>query len=281
MSGRYATSNRELGQYPLSIATSLAIESICGIHPEPPMKGIPVRDYQELWINLRTLYRNLMGSIHKESIGSVSAEELAEALSFEMDQIRKIIGDASLNKTSVVVYLSDYNGLEGKYRHAVLRRDNTDKQKEYTAILEKTFTLLLRPENGESVLTFDLKLKPKTRSNALILTNYAYDLLSHKEFNGLALLESHTGKIKTSEQWYTKYQSGKDLPNIPFREDLLQIFGDSETFVPMNIKLRKDIMELATKYKWSSLTTRDKIAANVATLLNPFARDLIKDILMS
>jgi hypothetical protein len=37
---------REVSGLPLSIATSLAIESACGVHPEIPVKAAPALDFQ-------------------------------------------------------------------------------------------------------------------------------------------------------------------------------------------------------------------------------------------
>lgn len=275
-----SVSSRAVGQFPLSIATSLALEGAIGIHPDHSVKKNHLIKYNELWINVRTLYRNLMGSLDKDVAGSIHPSELAETIITEMDTIESVVREYSQG-TKVVYYISNYRGIETKYKHAVPRLDNTEGQKLYTAMSTKTIGLLLKSNNGQSgILVFDLKLKPSNVPTTLILTNYAFDLVSSKNFTKLSLLESHTGIIKDRDKWHTKYHGGKDLPMIPFREDLLTIFGDSSHFRPMSIKLRNEIIEVATKYHWSAITTKEKIIFSINTITNPWAKDLIRDILI-
>ena len=280
-----ALNEREMGQYPLSVATSLALESATGIHPEVQHKEIPIKQIRLFWVNVRTLFRNMMGSLSKDDQGGVVAEELAKAILEEMDQIVAIVKEHSGSLTKVVFYVSDYASLEVRYRKAVPRMDNTPKQKEYTAIQTQTIGFIQKWYDKErapyELKFFRLKLENSDKNmKAMILTHYAFDLCSRREFEDLVLLESHTGAVKKYAQWYTKYTGGKELSMIPFREDFLQVFGDSETFRPMDIKLRKDLIEVATKYGWTPVTTRDKIVFSIEQIKNPYARDILKDILV-
>lgn len=276
--------DRAMGALPLSIATSLAIESACGIHPEIKVPKAPILGYQELWINLRTLFRNLLGSLDKEAYKRAMPNVLALALEEEMDQIRSIIKEYSNDRCEVVFYVSNYKDIERRYPHAVVRRDNTENQKSYTILLTATFQILLKrhEKSPESMINvFDLKLhNAKGKKKAMIITHYAFDLLSHKAFEQLSLLESHTGKIKEQSQWYTKYYEGNKLSRFPFREDFVQIFGDSETFRPGDNNLRRDLMAIAEKYNWNALITHDKIVYGINQLSNPYYRDVMKEILV-
>jgi len=275
-----AISARAIGQYQLSIATSLAIESLMGIHPEIKVSKPPINEFKELWVNVKTLFRNLMGSMHKDSAAQADRAELVEALWYECETIRAIIKEGTTRPTNVVFYVSDYKGMESKYKHAVLRRDNTDKAKDYTQTQNKVIERLLK-EHPENFLTFDLKLKATQKVNTVILTHYPYDLFSRKEFLNLVLLESHTGALKTPDMWYTKYYEGKDIPFIPFREDLIQIFGDKEHFRPMDIKIKREVIELAQEKRWSAVTTTEKIKSNINDMKNPMSKAIIKDLLIS
>jgi hypothetical protein len=274
-----AIAERAVGQFPLSVATSLAIESACGIHPEIQVARAPILKYPTMWVNARTLFRNFMGSLPKDAARGIVSEDIAEVVAEEMDQIESIIRDYSNGRTQLVFYYSNYANMERKYKHAVLRMDNTPKQKEYTAIHNNAMEMLIK-HLGKRLLVFELKLRPETRPQTLLLTHYAYDLVSNPAFASLALLESHTGAIKERAQWYTKYYQGKELPMIPFREDFLQVFGDNEHFRPMDIRLRRELIDVATKYKWSAVTTKDKILYGINQMQNPYARDLLKDILV-
>jgi hypothetical protein len=275
---------RAVGQYPLSIATSLAIESANGIHPELPVSSPPILEYEELWINLRTMFRNFVGSLDKVTAGMLHAAEAVDSLEDEMEQIGHIIQESSSSRCKVIYYLSNYARMETKYPFAVVKRDNTPKQMEYTAILNKTLDILLeRHKDRRDIRVFERKISPpqSPTPKALVITHYAYDLLSAKAFRSLTLLESHTGRIKHRALWYTKYANGRDLVMLPFREDLLQVFGDSECFRPMDAKLRKEIVDIATRFNWNSVTTTDKVRLGLEFIQNPYHREVIKSIVTS
>ena len=275
-----AIATRVLGQYPISVATSLAFESACGIHPEIMVTKPPLLEFTQLWVNVRTLFRNFLGALDKDTVKGVSPPECAEAIAAEMTQISEIIREASADRCQVVFYLSDYTGMERKYPHAVLRMDNTVIQKEYTVLQKQSLEQLLKMLPPGEVKLFELKLQPPPGTpKAMILTHYAYDLLSHKEFAELVLLESHTGRIKRRAQWYTKYHNGKELTMFPFHEGLMQVFGDSETFRSGDSKLRKDLIEIATKYQWTALTSREKMMYGIDQMVNPYARVIMRNIM--
>jgi hypothetical protein len=280
-----AIAEREVGQYPLSVATSLALEGACGVHPDhdPKVKKAPLLDYGELWINLRTLFRNFMGALPKEVQGGVVPRQLDEGIRDEMDQIKRIVQEFTHNHCKVVFYVSNYAGMKEKYPHAKLRGANTDKQQEYMEIKNQTLELLLKSleqQGGEDIRVFKLKLFPQQQAKTLIFTHFAYDLLSWKAFSSLDLLESNTGNVKKRAQWYTKYQNGRELSMIPFREDFIQVFGDSRTFFQMPIRIRRQVIELATKYNWSAVTTDEKIRQNIGQLEDLETRKLLLEILV-
>ncbi len=269
-------------QFPLSIATELAIESACGTHPDLKVRSAPILEFDEFWVNLRTIFRNFMGALDPDVARGVMPVHIAGALMEEMDIIELAIGNYSNGRCKVVFYLSNYKDMERHYRHARVRGDSTDKQKSYRATMNSTMENLLEMI-PERIRGSDLHIGDKTTHNtvALILTNYAFDLLSNRSFKDLVLLESHTGHIKERAQWYTKYQNGKELSMMPFREDLLQVFGDSETFSPMDIKLRKSLIEIAVLKRWSATTTTDKIRASLKEMPNQFAAELVRQVLTS
>lgn len=270
---------RATGQYPLSIATSLALESACGIHPDIQVPKPPILAYQELWINVKTLFRNLMGALDKTTASMVSHHEMGGTLIEEMEVIRSIIADVSYN-TKVQFYINELLNMEEKYPHAYLREDHTPKQKEYTAILNNTIESFL-DRNVELGIALSVRtLRVQVPTTAMILTHVPYDLFSRKLFNELVLLESHTGTIKKFPQWYTKYFNGKELTMLPFREDLIQVFGDTETFRPMPLKVRNEVIELAKRDNWTAVTTRDKILYGINTLEDKELKELLWNILV-
>lgn len=272
-------SERAIGQLPLSIATSLALESAFGIHPDIKVSAAPILSYNEMWINLKTLFRNFEGSLQKNA--TVSILETAEGMLEEIDKIKELVSEYTNGKTKVIFYATNYSGMEAAYKHAQIRGDTTLLQKENTDRYTKAVGYVLKSHKDDpDFRVFDRKLKGDNLPKVLILTHIPYDLVSHKLFTELVLLESHTGKIKNKSLWYTKYLNGNDLAIIPFREDLLQVFGDKETFKPMNIDFRNSVIAVAEKYKWSSATTTDKIKYGINTMLNPYAKQVLNSILI-
>lgn len=284
---QHILSDREVGQYPLSIATSLALEGATGIYPERETHRNHLVEYDEFWVNLRTLYRNAYNAVGRESQDKITASAMLEALMQEIETLETIVLEKTSLSMKIVYYVSNYAGMAKKYPKAVLKEPRTDKQRMYAQVQKLTITALLEElgkQGGRDVRVFDLKLTPKnpaqTYGKALILTHYAYDLFSRTAFSDLELLESHTGVIKPRAQWYTKYTDGKGLSMIPFREDLIQIFGDSELFSAWNIKERRQLIELATERKWHAMTTLSKIRSDLGYLKNPYLIAQVSSVLM-
>lgn len=259
---------RTLGFFQLSVATSLAIESAVGIHPDlPPPRSMPIRQFKEVWINLRTLYRNIMGAMSKDIAAAIAAPDVAQIMIEEMRIIPDMLGHYAGYPVTVKYYFNNLNRLEHKYPEAHLRKDTTPRQQQYTQTLGDVIKILLHNYPQEFMVVNDQL--PGNAVSTLIITHVVYDLLSEKNFGNLVLLESHTGRIKPKALWYTKYYDGKTLSMIPFTEELLQVFGDIETFHPLDVKLRKAIIELATHRHWSSVTTRARIVDGINELKNP------------
>lgn len=268
-----AVSDRVIGAYPLSIATSLAIEGGLGNHPDRKVEGQPLLKYDAIWVNLKTLFRNLFNAIEKDRLGSVKAEDLYGALVQEIFQFRNIVQQESGGKIEVIYYMSDYRGMEYKYPKAILRTDTTPNQLGYTKAMIDTLGLYVKNHQGE-YKSYALKMTDKDNRKLLILTHYPYDLFA-EAMPGRALLESHTGAVKERHLWYTKYLNGKELASIPFREDFIQIFGDQEHFRPLGLGMRKALLELANQYNWSSVTTLDKIRYGLSTMRDHYMKDQI------
>lgn len=278
-------SERAIGQLPLSVGTALAIESAIGIHPEIKVNEPPIKHYTEFWVNLKTLYRNMMGSLQGDAHNFVLGGAVGEEIRHEMDRIDSIIGDEF--NVDVIYYVCNYDHLAQEYPNARIRVDTTPKQKFFTRTMTEALKYVIVSEqppphmNIESrVRVFSKTIKPKKSVKTLMLTHIPLDLCSAKHFGELTLLESYTGVIKEKAQWYTKYLNGKELTHVPFREDLLQVFGDHEMFSPYPIENRRELLEVAEKYKWTSLTTLDKMRYSIDQLKNPYFKAKLKAMLI-
>lgn len=272
-------SYREVGKYPISIGTSLAIESITGIHDEHLGK-VDVIEYDCLWLNLRTLLRNLLGAMKSVDGPTPSARDCAEALVSEIETITQTVSDVSINRCKVMCYYSNYSEVDRKHKGATTRVFNTTKQKETfnvsKEILMKLFQMI-KDRNIPFMGINDL-ITGQAPSKNLILTHYAYDLLANSANFKLTLVESHTGAVKGKALWHTKYLDGRNLPMIPFNRLFLQVFGDKETFRPMDPKMRKEIVDIATKYRWNSNTSMSMVMYGISQMKNHFAQDFLKNL---
>lgn len=279
-------SGRTTSAFAVSVGTSLALESI--FYSEAPSidpdRAIPqkvdITDYQEFWINVLTLFRNAHGSLTKEGSAKVLPREMIQIMEDEVEIISSIVSQQSNNRVKVVFYACSYQDFESKYPHARVRKLTTDNQKSYYALQLATMNGFLKDhQNDPNFKIFKDKLKTETKPKALLLSHIPYDLLSEKQFRELHLIESHTGLLRKPSSWYTKYYDGKNLPPMPFNEGLLQVFGDRETFSVMDLKLKRELIELAKECRWTPATTRDKLKYDITKLKNPYYVTILRDLL--
>ncbi len=266
--------SRTISAFPLSIGTSLAFESLFEgpLDPYDREREIPqrvdIKDYKTFWIHIGTLFRNIVGAMTKEDNQIVTVKELKETLAFEIEMIESILAVEGGDTCKPMFYYSDYHSLYKGHHHQSIRMrtDTTDNQKQYRAKYLKVIEEYLKEnKDKENLFKFDKEIKPLTFTSSLILTHYAYDLLSRPRFSKLDLLESHTGILKPRHLWYTKYYNGKTLSMIPFQRKLLAIFGDHELFHPMDIRFRRLIIEIATNRGWTAFTTEDKVLYDLSS----------------
>lgn len=276
--------SRAVSGFALSIGTGLAFESIFNTTQpvyDPERKAPPkvnLKDYTHLWVNVGTLYRNMVGACKSADVPGISDKEFKDALALEMETIESLCKNEGSGLITPVFYFCTYASLYNNPGHKsiVLRNANTEKAKVYIAKLMSAIKML---EKEHLITVLDSDLNPPFNQKALILTNIAWDLVSAKHFNRLDLIESHTGVLKNRSKWNTKYHKYKDLSNLPFNSKLLKIFGDSEIFTPMLTSLRDLILDVAVKGKWTVLTTKDKMMLDLDMYCNDkFVVQVIKSL---
>jgi hypothetical protein len=281
-----ALANRATGAFPISIATSLAIESFAtGTQaPYDPERKIPqfinISDYDSIWINLFTLYRNIVGALPSKGADAVVVGDIWHVLEFETDLLKRLIEEKSFGKTKVIFYASEYKGLALKHPNAKLKENKTEKQIVYAAIMEKTVNYFIQQQaKSDNIKVFERLIKPAKPTKSLIITHYAYDLLADKHFEKLDLLETHTGILKTNALFYTKLTDGKDLMRIPFGAWSLQVFGDSTLFSSLGSAIKKQIIDLSNQYQWNNRTTKDRLLMSFDSLPDKFTASILKKML--
>lgn len=288
--------NMTSGQLPLAIGTSFAIESSLGILDKDnfnsennpsvkdrinqqtniPVKGkAPVASVREVWINIRTLFRNIYNAL-EPSVKDVLTPPLAmDAVINEMTQVVNVYAQYS-NNIKVIFYVCSHRGMDKVFPHALHKGVNTDKQKHYLELEQHVAFYSI--EKFNNIKKFDVKFKG-THPPAIILSHVSVDLLWKSCFESLMLLESHTGNIKKSSEWNTKLTNGKNMPFMPFNFFTIQVFGDNGTFFsPMSHGIKNTVIELATTRRWTPVTTRDKIVADIKTIRDIPVQRLLSDV---
>lgn len=272
-------SSRDKGHYSISMGTSYALEGALGTGPNdkktnPP----PIKEYDAVWINVFTLFRNLLAAIKKEALQTIQPSELLPGL------IEDIYGTVyALEKAKhglrPVFYLNDYRTVTKVYSHAKLKQSITAWQQMMDGLQVETLRLLVASRLEVDVKSFGLKITgdhPKT----LMLTHMALDLLNSAAFKKLDLLESFTGEIKPKAKWYTKFTTKEHMERMPFNGFTLQVFGDQSTFFsPQPAKIKKAVIAIAEAQHWTPLTTMEKIKVNVKKYPDTEIREVLLSLL--
>lgn len=243
------------GQYQVSIGTSLALETLFGINENvKPTNPLPYTQYDNLFVNIRTLVRNLYGAVSKELKVQWSAQHYLKKVLEELRNIPLIISDQSHDKLSVIYYFCEYTHLSREFPHANLKKTR-DQASHYDNIEAYVIDNVKRfvKQGKLNVMICDVKV-PMPEERNLILTHFPVDLVPYSTSRNLDLLESHTGTIKNRHKWYTKLK-GKDMERIPFSRKTIQIFGDGRTFSGVTPKEKKAVMDFSEANRWNQTTT--------------------------
>ena len=105
---------RSTSSFPLSVGTGLALESLFEPTQEriDPERIIPAKvditQYDQFWINLFTLTRNLLQAIPAEYLLNVSAQAMADSVAMEIDVMQSLLSSYS-NKTELKLYACTYD----------------------------------------------------------------------------------------------------------------------------------------------------------------------------
>lgn len=255
---------RETGAFPLSIGTSLALEGILQRHPNQARMPPGYKRVRGVWVNLRTLVRNFYASLTTAQQKEITVEQAIELLIEECRTIPTVLSHETKNSLSVMLYVTDFSETKWLYPNAKYWEPNTEKQRFRHNLEHFTLIALIEHLDAEGISYTVVKKRPPTTSGVVaLLTHYPHELLWRFQFDGLFLLESHTGKLKSYTQWRTKLKGVKDEDHIPFNDFTLQLFGDGTLFDAYPKKLRDEVRQLADIRNWTGVTTLEKIQSDV------------------
>lgn len=250
--------NRELGDFPVSIGTSLALGTY--LVPEettdksletPIVPPEPLEKYSLLMINVRTIIRNARSSFEEIP----TQKELDRVVEEDMVNIISIFQNQSIEiKFYINTFISIYRNKKYTSR---LRRRSTKRQIEVDTLEKNTLKRYIEADN---VLVKDNPKAVPGYDSVIYFTHVPLDLVVHTGYRKFASLRSHTGEVREKSDLHKYYFQTKNVPydNLPFTMFLLSCFGDSVTFKPHPVKIRKEIVLLGIK-KWNVRTTSSTI----------------------
>lgn len=275
---------RSVSSFPISIGTAIALESIFAprIEQYDPNRQIPntidLTKYSYMYFNVLTLFRNMQGAMDKETFLIARDTELIDVINQEMEVIKSLFNVEGHGICTPIFFIPTYEYFykNSKFRMIKFREDKTEFQKIYTGKQSKVLFELLKTKNVEKI---NVELPVYGNKNALLLSHIPLDLLNYKHFNILDLLESHTGKLKSRHTWNSKYFPipDVDMNMFPFNRKLLMLFGDKTIIHPSDIRIRKQIADIAKTRHWTTMTTLDKINLDISlTIKEPMVLEFLK-----
>lgn len=257
---------REVGQIPVSIGTSLAFEGLLGIHPNTELKQpLDVKSVKEVWVNLRTLARNFHSAIPTDKQHQTNPDDAVSILFQELQTIPIALAQYG-SKVKVRWYIASKDAIKWEYPKASFKEAKTPKQMAYEVFERYVAIELLQRLKEDRIDVMEIDKAPtRTQGTVALITHYPHELLWKQHFDRLLLLESHTGKIKPYNLWYTKLNGVSADSPIPFTKFTLQVFGDSVIIEPQPKAIKAQLKQLATTRRWTPVTTQDKIYHDITT----------------
>jgi hypothetical protein len=247
---------RSIGEtIPVSIGTAIALEQFVD---SQEMQSA----YNSLWINVRTIFRNLVGSYEKTPT-KLQTGPILDAFEDEIREIVSIKSKYLSNGFDIHLYFPTYNSVPNVFIEAKIKEPTTKLQLEEAKLERQAWERL--KVFGDLIKRFDIKINGK-QSLGLMLTHYPIDLFSVTTFKKLSLLESHTGVVKERPEWITKISKNTAYSNLPFNLLTIQVVGDGKTFHCMGKAFTNALLKVADGGKWTTLTTRDKVKFDLARI---------------
>lgn len=271
---------RELGDIPISIGTSLALQGLINEHPDNRNNPGELAQITRVMVNVDTLVRNFLSSIPSQGIENINFEEAVTYLKNDVEVIQEFFVSQFKGRVRLTFYYQYTHNLKWLFPHAEFKRPTSDKQRLvfqiHRMLLDSLMAVLTEadpmtpsdplPKRITGERNFELfvcenKL-PMFSDNVAMITHYPHQLLKRFDYNALWLLESHTGRLKGFHQFYTKLKTLKD-DKLPFNAFTLQLFGDGQVFSSFGIKIKREVLALAKQARWTISTSNEKISSDI------------------
>lgn len=255
---------RTVGMLPISVGTSLAFEALI---------AVPKHQIDNLMLNVSTIFRNAYQAYATADRVGLHADQLYQDVIQDLGGIYEVLSKIGQNRTpNMVAYYCSYAGLPKRFTLAKLWRPETPDQIKYAALENQVLKRLLSELRGH-VRLCDHTM-PNGVRNSYVLTHHIVDLLVPSGYGDITLIESHTAALKQKDQWYTKLTGASNFERIPFNPLTLQVFGDKSTdFKTNSFKYKTAIHALSEQYKWTPMTTEERVRLGIATVQDESLRE--------
>ncbi len=250
-------SHHAVGEYPISVGTSLAIERLI----EPAL-------HNALYININTLIRNALSSMPSEIQAGINPSPLAVWTLRDMQLIQSIFDQ---EKIPVRFYSLTQKSLSKKYSVGTLRVPKTVKQMATKDLFETVANAVVKQIKDDqkhgmkdiSLLTGDMSVFVEY-DRPLFMTSTPIDIVEMGKGSKFGLLQSYTGKIVGAFDMFNFFQVNskhkeRSYQRIPFNKLFIQIFGDGKTFHQSGVVLLNTILDCADRNEWTQASTAERI----------------------
>lgn len=209
-------------------------------------------------INVATVTRNVINAFKG------TEAELLSTLPEQLDMTMTLLYNTfrSLYNMSVIYYRCSYS--DTRYGTLGVKLKETPRRKMNQSLIDAGLKNLEEGKLPNQInLTIDGSVSGPDEvlpEKLCIVTHYAQDLLNHRQFDELVLIESHTGAVKTPKEFNTKLSLNPEQKKlIPFGKFAQRVFGDGTLYGPMDIDIRRTIVEIAEKSGWVRTTPINRI----------------------
>jgi len=263
--------DRRLGSsYPISIGTSLALETIGRprngeenhVIPDLPQ---PFNTYGVFGVSVNTLIKNLIDSINPGDL----PKDYVRTHKFIMDQVDQELGvikEVSEGKAPNIVFHPYVNTfatlnilLERLGKKRTFSGNVGKKHQLYINVLKEAVT------RGYTVYNSYTKVSLMSPGSKVIsLTSFPVDIISNER--ALTLLEPHTGRGYMYNEFFRKlYPVPKaDMSVIPFNIVTYLLFGDKYVVKPTDIKIRRMFIRVAEENSFIYNTPKSKVIDDIS-----------------
>jgi len=194
-----------------------------------------------LYINVRTLVRNLMSAAEGVSIELLvkSKLELKDLLISEITYIDNLFEDKK-----VVFYMFDYSTPYKSFNRHVFTKPTKNEAR--LVLIEEVCNMV----DYSSLNINMLDNTYKTQETCMLFTHEPLDLLNSQRYPSTTSIASYTGNVETRTMFH-KHYTGKqaELARLPYLEFLVHIIGVRG--LVGNRKLKKSLLNLAVSNNWN------------------------------